>query len=240
MVTDIFIKTYHKDFHWLEYCLRSIAKFCSGFRNVVIVSDEDGHKLPEHYLSIVPNTIVHYVPMPSGANGYLWQQVVKLEWFKYSNADRMVSIDSDSMFHIPTQPKDFERNGKLVWTVRPWSEADIAITWRDVVIRTTGMNPPYECMCVCGFNFDRKVTVGFYIHFCKHWGVKSMWEAFVKHRFHRFSEFNAFGTFIVLTKPPQYEVYDWKLKNYHDCIFHSQSRDPISVSDKLRRDALIA
>ena len=50
---DIFIKTYHKDFIWLEYCIKSIKKFCKGFRDVVIVSDDDGNLIPENITKII-------------------------------------------------------------------------------------------------------------------------------------------------------------------------------------------
>ena len=38
-MTDIFIKTYPGDFIWLKYCIRSIEKFVTGFRNIIIVTD---------------------------------------------------------------------------------------------------------------------------------------------------------------------------------------------------------
>ena len=38
-MTDIFIKTYPGDFIWLEYCIRSIEKFVTGFRDIVIITD---------------------------------------------------------------------------------------------------------------------------------------------------------------------------------------------------------
>ena len=34
---DIVIRSYYKDFRWLEWCLRSIDRFCQGFRQVVLV-----------------------------------------------------------------------------------------------------------------------------------------------------------------------------------------------------------
>lgn len=35
-MVDIFIKTYHKDFDYLYYCLSSNKKFAKGFRKIVI------------------------------------------------------------------------------------------------------------------------------------------------------------------------------------------------------------
>ena len=36
MSIDIFIRTYPKDFFILNYCLKSIRKFVSGHRNIII------------------------------------------------------------------------------------------------------------------------------------------------------------------------------------------------------------
>jgi len=41
---DIFIKTYHKDFEWLFFCLSSIDKFVDGFQNIIIaMPNKDKH-----------------------------------------------------------------------------------------------------------------------------------------------------------------------------------------------------
>ena len=33
---DIMIRSYWRDFAWLEYCLRSIERYCTGFRAVIV------------------------------------------------------------------------------------------------------------------------------------------------------------------------------------------------------------
>jgi hypothetical protein len=48
MQTDIFIRTYGKDLEWLKYCLRSVAKYCSGFRQIVIVIPKKDFPLISH------------------------------------------------------------------------------------------------------------------------------------------------------------------------------------------------
>ena len=37
---DILIRSYWKDFAWLELCLRSIAQYARGFRSVIVVVPE--------------------------------------------------------------------------------------------------------------------------------------------------------------------------------------------------------
>ena len=37
MKTSIFIKSYKDDYKWLRYCLESIAKFVTGYEQIVVV-----------------------------------------------------------------------------------------------------------------------------------------------------------------------------------------------------------
>ena len=99
-MTDIFIKTYPGDFIWLEYCIKSIEKFVTGFRDIVIVTDSGTELKIDSSLPIkifyedLPNE-TH--PCPVGI-GYAWAQSVKLNWTKYTDADYILQIDSDTMF----------------------------------------------------------------------------------------------------------------------------------------------
>ena len=59
MIVDIYIVTYHSDFVWLEYCIKSVRKYASGFRDVVVVTDNDNHKIPQHILDIMPLKVIY-------------------------------------------------------------------------------------------------------------------------------------------------------------------------------------
>jgi hypothetical protein len=110
---DIFIKTYVNDFIWLEYLLKSVNKFAQGFRNVIIISDNDGNNIPESILKIMPVT-VKYVDVPnkmpdklSHLPGYLWQQIIKINWMDYTDADAVLILDSDEMLTSSIRVSDF-------------------------------------------------------------------------------------------------------------------------------------
>lgn len=42
----IFIKTYPGDFVWLEFCIKSIQKFITGYRKIIIVTDSGTELVP--------------------------------------------------------------------------------------------------------------------------------------------------------------------------------------------------
>lgn len=96
-ITDIFIKTCDRDAAYLEYTKKSIEKFCSGFRNVVIVGGEH-------------------------PRGYLHQQTVKLHADEFcEGADFVLITDSDTLFTRPVTPETYLRDGKAVWLHTPFT-----------------------------------------------------------------------------------------------------------------------
>jgi hypothetical protein len=100
-VTDIFIKTCQHDAEYHKYCLASIEKFCSGFRDVVVI---DG----EH------------------PRGYLDQQIIKLHADTYTDADFVLITDSDTLLTMPVTPETYLHDGKPVWLWTPWSPEMLA------------------------------------------------------------------------------------------------------------------
>jgi len=171
MIVDIFIKTYHKDFVWLQYCLKSIQKFANGFRNIVIVSDNDGNKIPEEYL--IPNCKVFYVDIPritptyvEHGVGYLWQQYIKLNWIEYTDADAVLIMDSDELFTQFITPENFQKNHKFTWNYRPWIEAGAGICWKDSTDFLLKQNTEYDAMAITGFILERNTTIALHNYLC--------------------------------------------------------------------------
>lgn len=249
MVTDIFIKTYYKDFIWLEYCLRSIKKFTSGFRNVVIISDDDGHQIPEKILGILANKSVHYVkvPIPYSKSidhgvGYLWQQYIKLTWYKYTDADNVLMLDSDSMLTKPTCPDNFKVDDKFYWIYRKWEDAGTSIIWKDITKHALKVDPDYEAMCVDGFLMQKDTTIAFKNMFCSMYHTDDIWNAFAKNNITSFSEYNAFGTFIDKFDRKEYvKIYNASPEIIHNySIIKSWSWGGLTDEDKQRREQILS
>lgn len=202
--TDIFIKTYHKDFMWLSYCLRSIKKFASGFRDVVVVSDNDGHKIPQEILDIMPVKLIYHnvptkwPPKMRQPPGYFWQQVVKLNWTEFTDADSILILDSDLMFTDYVTPASFKnKDGKWLWNYRDWNLAGPAKCWKEPTEALLNFEAKYEAMLCVPFVFDRTTTVNFIKYVKEQHGATELFDVFFKYNMILLSEFNAYGSFIL-------------------------------------------
>lgn len=116
MRVSILIVSWLQDRQWLDYCLRSIAKFASGFHETVVLVPEQEHA-----------SFVAQLPLPNGvrwatyprttekAKWHLHHQVMKCHadlWCP--DADFVLHTDSDCVFSEPVAPEDYFIVGKPV------------------------------------------------------------------------------------------------------------------------------
>lgn len=246
---DIFIKTCHKDYIWLEYLLKSIKKFASGFRDVVIVSEPE-YPIPESFLEITPAK-VFYEPIPKNQPknvhhgvGYLWQQNIKLNWIQYSDADAVLVMDSDQILTVPTTPSDFKINGKFSWFYRKWENAEYADCWKDPTTKFLKLDPKYEAMCIPIFILQRETTIAFKNFVCGLHKTTTIWDIFLKYNMPSFSEFNAFGSFVYHSNRNEYnrfvvdEIDTSKLHNR--TIRTRRSWEGLSEEEKIIQDKILS
>jgi hypothetical protein len=113
LTCDIFIKTYPPDFVWLRYCLRSIAKFAHGFNRVVVVTPEP---LPQDDpIWTLPQV---FVVKEEAADGYLSQQLFKLNAHQFCQSDYILHTDSDTIFTEPVTPQISLKRTRASRTIR--------------------------------------------------------------------------------------------------------------------------
>jgi hypothetical protein len=201
-MTSIFIKTYYKDFQWLQYLLPSIEKYTDGFQSVVIVSDNDGHKVPDEYINTIKKYRVDlfYVDLPTKVPqdvehpgvGYIWQQYIKLHWFRYCSSDAVLVLDSDEVIITHTVPDDFKYNGKWIWGYRRWEDAEHAICHKPSTDRFLRMDTAYEAMCEVGFVLSRDSTE----QLLKYLADQDLWKFMVDNNIGKLSEYNIYGSFV--------------------------------------------
>ena len=143
MTTDIFIKAYPKDYPWLRYCLKSIRKFATGFRKVVVIAPNAEWVDPTTDGDLVRSYI------PDQEPGYLFQQSVKLHAYRYSDADQFLFMDCDCVFTQPVTPQTFMVDGKPIWLKTPWKDVnDINArdSWIPAMLNWFGATPQFEYM----------------------------------------------------------------------------------------------
>jgi len=170
MITDIFIKTCNHDVPYHKYCIQSIDKFCTGFRDTVVLNDEH-------------------------PRGYLWQQVCKMHADLKTDAEFILITDSDTLFNQPVTPESFMRDGKPIWLHTPWTAEMLAHpgtpTWKRVMTEFFGIEPPAEFMRRQPFMFPSHVLATLRSFCVQKHGV-SLEEYIMSQK--AFSEWNVLGS----------------------------------------------
>ena len=117
MNVEIFIVSCAKHFDWLDYCLRSIAKFAVGFQRVkVLVPNQDSNAANELCSRVRRKVDICAVACEEWpAKGMLWHMAEIMhadEWCP--TADFILHTDSDCLFTEPVTPEDYFLNGKSI------------------------------------------------------------------------------------------------------------------------------
>lgn len=184
MIVDIFIRTCSHDREYLNYCLKSIDKFCSGFRSVIVIPKD------EH-------------------NGYLKQQIDKLSVDLFSNASHFLIVDSDTLFTCPVTPETYLVEGKPIWLHTPWTPEMLEVpglrAWKDVMTAFFRNEPPSEMMRRLPFFVPRTLTEGIR-EYCLATHGKTI-EQYVL-ELGKFSEFNIMGYFAWLFRQNDFHWVD--------------------------------
>lgn len=189
---DIFIKSYPADYPWLKYCLRSVAKFIAGVRQVELVTPAPDDK--EWWdVSLAMNLHVRKRE-EYGQDGYLSQQIFKLYADTFSDADLFLYIDSDTIFTRPVTPKTYFNflSGKIAWMMTPWAKTETP--WKPIVEKFLGQPVEFEFMRRHPTLVPRWLLVALRSFCASKHGVTL--DKYVMSQPHRaFSEFNVLGAF---------------------------------------------
>src|SRR5882757_8087491 len=191
MVTDLFIKSYPADYRWLVFALRSIQRFATGFRRVVVVVPEGSAAPPSG-----TNEEVFYCR--EYFNPYLFQQWIKLNADAYTDSEFVTFLDSDTIFTRPVSPdlliKD---NRKPVWLYTPYSSlsGDDSKTWLQPTSLAIKRDVPHEFMRRHPFTIQRWALVSFRQWFLRNHGISL--EDYIRNvPGNGFSEFNAVAAYL--------------------------------------------
>jgi hypothetical protein len=240
---DIFIKTYHLDFQYLEYLLKSIKVFCKGFRNVIIVTDS-GKDFPDDLKNIIPIKLF-YIEMPNSFShnieygvGYLWQQYIKLSWYKYTDAEYVLVMDSDQMFTQPTTPEKFMRKKKYTWYFERWISPDIK--WKSSTEKLLKYEVGNSAMCFPGFIFKRNITLEFLKYINTKHKIWNFWDLVIRDNIEMFSEYNLYGSFMERFYYDEYYcIYNSKTC-FNDRIIQDISKEELTLERRAERDKILS
>jgi hypothetical protein len=155
----ICIKTFPPDYGFLEYCFRSIRKYATGYRQVLVIVEEQ-YEAP---------------PIPEGARLVRCRQyegtdcppsrgvpIERLGAWRHTDADVLIFVDSDCVI---CRPVDFQTDPTInierpvvLWT--EWEGSGPCEKWREPARRALGFDPPALTMCRYPFVFKRETLMG--------------------------------------------------------------------------------
>lgn len=183
-MTTIFIKSYHKDYKLLYYALKSIQLNVKGNYDVLLMLD-NGHELPDNFNEVLNNVKVVYVGREG--DGYLWQQICKLNAHKYTDSEYILFSDSDVIFDHEINIDEYLNNGKPEILYTDYSKVDGAIIWKKPTEDFMKESVQYEFMRRNNCIYHRNT-------------LESIWNyepnlKYIILNSERFSEFNVLGAY---------------------------------------------
>lgn len=189
-IVDIVIRTYSKDLEWLKYSLQSIYKFCSGFRNIIIIIPEK----QKHLLDALNLTQEKIFTCPDYKDDYLGQQITKICADQYSDADYIMFGDSDTLITQPLKPEYLFREDKPIILKTSYEKIGNTVPWKSVTQKALGFDVQFEFMRRHPFLY-RSDTLKEFRAYMKQLHGKEVGEYINKQPDRAFSEFNAIGAF---------------------------------------------
>ena len=194
--TDLFLVTYPPDYQWLPYLFRSIDQRVIGFRRLVMVL-EDGY--PE------PPALPWYVTVKrcrsfsgEGHGRHFSQPVEKLRAFRYTDADRVLFIDSDCVF---TEMLDVAIYEPPV-IVAPWDRVGDALCWYEPTKLLLGFEPPFETMRRFPFVYPTWFLRELWQHLGGHAGIAARRAQGLT----AIPDFNLMGNYAIMRHPDKFEL----------------------------------
>lgn len=220
MTIDIFIRTYHKDIDFLRYCLKSIAKYVTGHRRVIIcIPEDEGYLLKD----IPYGVVIMWHPLTT--NGYIDQQISKLSAHEHSNAEYILFVDSDVCFFQPTDLSEYFVDGKPYLMKTRYELVGDAICWKACTEEIMGLQLAYEYMrrIPILFRWDTLYGLANYIDIKELAGAE------------RLSEFNLLGAYAAHFQETLYHI----INTEHDPLPKTCAKQGWSwggMTDKVRAE----
>ncbi len=204
MRTSIFIRSYEKDFKWLVYCVKSIRKYCVGFRDVILA-------VPDVHVSGIPDEVRELVdlvvPIAEQTHGYIAQQITKLQAHRYTDSEQILFVDSDCVVQCECSPEDWMQNGKPLLLREHYDRLTgtkhfNARKWKKITQDALGFEVEFEYMRRVPILFCRQTLIDLELDY------PGMEAYCLRVEGHEFSEFNVIGAFAAKKHPDLYSIVD--------------------------------
>lgn len=153
MNIDLFIVSYRRDFRYLKYALRSIAKFGTGFRSTVLVVPnndfDEAVKLARETENGITTVVRSGDEWPE--KGMLWHMNVIVHSDEWSpTSDIILHVDSDCTFTEPFSPADYMKDGKPILYFQSFKTLGVhapqILPWQVCTRECLPFEPEFETM----------------------------------------------------------------------------------------------
>lgn len=193
---SIFIRTYHKDLKWLNYCLSSIHKNLTGWDEIVICIPIGQESLLSHLTNerIVISKIYK--------DDYLGQQISKIKAHEVCKGDYILFVDSDVIFKQGANVSDYFIENKPIILKAKYDTVGEAICWKKPTEKLFKEEIEYEYMRRAPQLFYKKTLEMFNESF------PDIENYIISQPYRKFSEFNALGFYAEKMQPDEYEIID--------------------------------
>lgn len=155
LTIDIVIRTYFRDFRWLRAALKSVMRFATGHRRIIVVMPRSSlDRLPADLAA--PSAGVTLLTCAEYEDDYLGQQITKLSADRLSDADALAHIDSDCLFWSPCDlHRLLTEHGCII--IRHWRRSPRTATdgWRACVADFFGEPLPFDALVTPPLLFPR-------------------------------------------------------------------------------------
>lgn len=209
MSTTLFIRSYAPDYKWLTYSIQSMRKYLTGYASSVLVVPE--YQTPPDDILSFFDTVV-YSKKYNHIDGYIGQQLDKLDAYKYVETEHILYSDSDCIYTDYFNIQDMFSVGQPILYMTPYYLLPPqGAHWQQVVEKALGFSPSYEFMrtfpIVHRTETVRKLSEAYPLLAAHGAGITNR----------AFSEFNMLGAFAYKHNHPYCfteDVKPWPCKQY--------------------------
>lgn len=163
LTADFIVKTRPQDYDWLPTLFRSFERV-RGYRRIVLVLEQQYPEPPDMPANAVVARCRQYVGTDFPSN--LGVAVERLRSWAYSDADRLIFVDSDCVFSreldVQSDPSINLDRPIVLW--RHWDESGGAAFLRGPARSTLKYDPQRETMVRYPFCFSREVMMSCWFH----------------------------------------------------------------------------
>lgn len=192
MSVALIVRSYNKDFCWLEWAVKCMDKYLTGVDEKILITPTD--QVPQ-----CAGFFDKHAFSQENCHGYIAQQIDKLTAWRHTDCQYLLYVDSDCMFHKPWDARSKIVDGRCLlyrerWeTLAPWGHF-----WRDVIRRYTGLETEFEYMRCQPIMHCASTVREVVEHYPK------LFDEARQLTNGEFSEFNIIGTFAAKYTPERY------------------------------------